>query len=146
MINRLSNPINRNRSAAKISKVMSSNPHPLIMGQCHFHQRCKCSSSFWGLMGYDPSIHPSIQPIRSYNLHNQVPLNRFGQVSKYFTDPSGHLTIHPYEKYISHTSLLWGDDLMTLFRSTTARGPDGVSQAEYLASLFPSSTVSSLLY
>ena len=31
MINRLSNSINRNRSAAKISKVMSStqNPHPL---------------------------------------------------------------------------------------------------------------------
>ena len=57
----------------------------------------------WGM------IHPSIQPIRSYNLHNQVPLNRFGQVSKYFTDPSGHLTIHPYEPCISHTSLLWGD-------------------------------------
>ena len=29
MINRLSNPINRNRSAAKISKVMSSNGHAL---------------------------------------------------------------------------------------------------------------------
>ena len=28
MINRLSNPDNRNRSAAKISKVMSSNIHP----------------------------------------------------------------------------------------------------------------------
>merc|ERR1712062_57186 len=28
MINRLSNPINRNRSAAKISKVMSSNVYP----------------------------------------------------------------------------------------------------------------------
>ena len=27
MINRLSNPINRNRSAAKISKVMSSTTH-----------------------------------------------------------------------------------------------------------------------
>ena len=27
MINRLSNPINRNRSAAKISKVMSSSPY-----------------------------------------------------------------------------------------------------------------------
>ena len=30
MINRLSNPINRNRSAAKISKVMSSICHPLF--------------------------------------------------------------------------------------------------------------------
>ena len=29
MINRLSNAINRNRSAAKISKVMSSNIHPV---------------------------------------------------------------------------------------------------------------------
>ena len=29
MINRLSNPINRNRLAAKISKVMSSNDHAL---------------------------------------------------------------------------------------------------------------------
>ena len=29
MINRISNPINRNRSAAKISKVMSSKRHPL---------------------------------------------------------------------------------------------------------------------
>ena len=28
MINRLSNPINRNRSAAKISNVMSSTQHP----------------------------------------------------------------------------------------------------------------------
>ena len=32
MINRLSNPINRNRSAAKISKVMSSSLHPARAG------------------------------------------------------------------------------------------------------------------
>ena len=31
MINRLSNAINRNRSAAKISKVVSSNQHPLLL-------------------------------------------------------------------------------------------------------------------
>ena len=87
-------------------------PHPLIMGQCHFHQQCYYQHTasalvvfgvWWGM------IHPSIQPIRSYNSHNHVPCKRFRQVSKYFTDPSGHLTIHPYEPYISHTSLLWGD-------------------------------------
>ena len=33
MINRLSNPINRNRSAAKISKVMSSTPHGMDRGK-----------------------------------------------------------------------------------------------------------------
>ena len=31
MINQLSNPINRNRSAAKISKVMSSSQHTLLV-------------------------------------------------------------------------------------------------------------------
>ena len=31
MINRLSNPINRNRSAAKISKVMSSSTFPIYI-------------------------------------------------------------------------------------------------------------------
>ena len=31
MINRLSNPINRNRSAAKIPKVMSSTQHPISL-------------------------------------------------------------------------------------------------------------------
>ena len=36
MINRLSNPINRNRSAAKIPKVMSSNEEPLAC----FHANC----------------------------------------------------------------------------------------------------------
>ena len=33
MINRLSNPINRNRSAAKISKVVSSSRHPSVIYQ-----------------------------------------------------------------------------------------------------------------
>ena len=35
MINRLSNPINRNRSAAKISKVMSSSNIPFRQGSSH---------------------------------------------------------------------------------------------------------------
>ena len=35
MINRLSNSINRNRSAAKISKVMSSNTNPLPFMRSH---------------------------------------------------------------------------------------------------------------
>ena len=40
MINRLSNPINRNRSAAKILKVMSSsfNPQPKIPSYQTFYQ------------------------------------------------------------------------------------------------------------
>ena len=41
------------------------NIHTLIMGRCHFHQRCKCSSSFWGPMGYDPSIHPTYPLLQS---------------------------------------------------------------------------------
>ena len=40
MINRLSNPINRNRSAAKISKVMSSSK------QCHQCKPCKQRQQF----------------------------------------------------------------------------------------------------
>ena len=37
MINRLSNPINRNRSAAKILKVMSSNKYPILLATSITH-------------------------------------------------------------------------------------------------------------
>ena len=43
MINRLSNPINRNRSAAKISKVMSSTLHSnCLIRESHFLTCCFC--------------------------------------------------------------------------------------------------------
>ena len=55
MINRLSNPINRNRSAAKILKVMSSTTHlytswkiPIMASQAHCTAtRCKLCSKGW---------------------------------------------------------------------------------------------------
>ena len=50
MINRLSNSINCNRSAAKISKVMSSTPYPSF--QCFF---CTRNSAAFG--GVFPCVH-----------------------------------------------------------------------------------------
>ena len=88
MINRLSNPINRNRSAAKISKVMSSSPNRFMTTSLGIEVAGKGSLTYLsekeyggdgGKFGmYDVGLEISINPentravrIQRYNTHHR---------------------------------------------------------------------------